>query len=106
MSQSEIRVFAYIQIARIWLTITCRILLFIVETLREIINNGFSRRILSLGFNCNIAVTPDKSKLTGRLGGTFVGADVNLDLVDFPPMIASILAATVYKIYLEKSRQK
>ncbi len=61
---------------------------------------------VAIGFDCNINVSPDKSKLTGRLGGTFVGADVSLILEDFPPMIASILAATVYKIYLEKARSR
>lgn len=56
------------------------------------------------GGYCTINVSPDKSKLTGRLGGTFVGANVNLTLENFPPMIASILIATVYKIYLKNNQ--
>jgi hypothetical protein len=59
-----------------------------------------------LGFSCRILVSADESKLTGRLGGRFIGANVNLTLESFPPMTASVLAATVYKIYLENTRSK
>lgn len=58
-----------------------------------------------IGFNCKLDVSPDRTKLTGRLGGPFSGADATVELENFSPILAAVLAVTVYKVYLDSTSQ-
>ncbi|UMZ74469.1 hypothetical protein [Natranaerofaba carboxydovora] len=66
------------------------------------ITEGFSGRIgEEVGYNVELKVFKNDGKITGRLGGKIVGANVDINYEYFPPVLGIIIISLTYSLYLE-----